>query len=133
MTYKMSGDAYRHMLAAAHRWDAPAAKELAIDQLEAQKLLSPIERIVFGRRFDLPWLHVAFVDICMRDEPLIPKEARDMVHDDAIWIAWIREKARIGKRPRSQLRSVVSGYVEEKLGLAAPPDSVDHNVNPDYH
>jgi hypothetical protein len=113
---------WKACLAAASRWEAPAVRALALAVLSGPvgAGLTPLERIVLGRRHDInSWLHPAYRDLCLREEPLTVVEVCALAPPDIVAVAAIREKLQAFKKGSNSRASLnrVDSLISERLGL----------------
>ena len=88
-------------------------RRLAIARLA--QLASPVDRILLGRRYDIPeWLGTAYLELCTRDDALSYEEGVRLGMHDVILLSDIRQSVR-GGRVTMQDRNIAI-LIERRLG-----------------
>jgi hypothetical protein len=88
----------------------PTLRTLAIRKL-SQLLLSPLDKLVLGRRYDTPdWIQPAVVALCLRPEPLTLVEAERLDLQDVVQIFTLHERVQTKQIPLDT--NVVARHVE---------------------
>ena len=101
------------MLALATQWEFADYRRLAIARLA--QLASPVDRILLGRRYDIPeWLSTAYLELCTRDDPLSYEEGERLGMRDVILLSDIRQSVR-GPRVMMQDKNIAI-LIERRLG-----------------
>ncbi|KAI0354611.1 hypothetical protein OH77DRAFT_1425677 [Trametes cingulata] len=86
-------DEWTSVLRITHRYEFDQHRALAIERLE--RLATPVERIFLARTYDiLHWLHDAYYDLCIREEPLTYDEGVRLGMQDVILLADLRQRIR---------------------------------------
>ncbi|KAF8490041.1 hypothetical protein JB92DRAFT_2552525, partial [Gautieria morchelliformis] len=81
---------WQSILRLATMWDMAQARSLAIQNLS--KTLTPIEKVVFGRKYDNPaWVLEGFTNLCLLPEYLPIEEARQLTTEDLRKYGLVRE------------------------------------------
>jgi hypothetical protein len=90
-----SVDEWSSVLSLAIKWEFDCIRDLAVDRLFP--ITTPIDKIVLGRKYyaDLShWLEQAFIDVCIRNDPLKLEEARRLSVEDIVHIGEVRHLIR---------------------------------------
>ena len=73
----------------------------AVKELTAMNI-DPVDRVVLAVKHDIPdWLFPAYVDLCIRSEPLREDEARKLGLSTTVKLACAREKLRANPQSKS--------------------------------
>jgi hypothetical protein len=100
----------------AAKWKFEAIKALAIEKLAV--LVSPIDKIVLGRRYDIvEWLKDAYKAVCEQPSVLTLEEAMRLGMEDVVTISFLRQEIRT---PFGQLRASAD-LVTKAFGLDGNP------------
>ncbi|KAI0726910.1 hypothetical protein C8Q72DRAFT_887192 [Fomitopsis betulina] len=101
------------VLALATKWDFAEYRQLAIARLA--QLASPVDRILLGRRYDVPeWLTAAYLELCTRDDVLSYDEGMLLGMHDVILLSDIRQNVRKGRITMQQGSLTI--LIEQRLG-----------------
>ncbi|KZP16648.1 hypothetical protein FIBSPDRAFT_748524, partial [Athelia psychrophila] len=91
-------DDWTAVLHLAVRWGFQSIRTLAITRLTP--IATDIDKIVLGRQYDInPWLHEAFIALCMREQNVTKEEGSRMRVDDITKINAMRQLFRQGAQP----------------------------------
>ncbi|KAF8870478.1 hypothetical protein BD779DRAFT_1455373, partial [Infundibulicybe gibba] len=83
------------LLRLVDKWDFSALYSLACARLSAPGILSAVEKIVLGRRFDIiPWFLSGYKELCQRHNVLTLEEARMLGLEDVVALANVRQQIR---------------------------------------
>ncbi|KDQ58987.1 hypothetical protein JAAARDRAFT_33720 [Jaapia argillacea MUCL 33604] len=93
-------EAWLSVLTLATKWSFDTIRYTAIRELTT--IISPIDKIVLGRRYDvLEWLEEAYLTICRRPQALSIEEGEKLGLKEAILISQVRQEVRTWERLRS--------------------------------
>ncbi|VDC03761.1 unnamed protein product [Peniophora sp. CBMAI 1063] len=117
-------DQWAVVLRLATEWQFDDIRAAAIEGLGP--LASPCEKLVLGRLHHVDnWLHPAFVELCLRPEPLNLAEVKILSHEDIVLIMTAREAVRCG-RLNPPTKNEVSAYVMKHI-LKQPDDTASRS------
>ncbi|EPS96664.1 hypothetical protein FOMPIDRAFT_1129890 [Fomitopsis schrenkii] len=101
------------VLALATKWEFADYRQLAIARLA--QLASPVDRILLGRRYDVPeWLAAAYLELCTRDDALSYDEGVRLGMHDVILLSDIRQSVRKGRLMMPE--GSIAILIERRLG-----------------
>ncbi|KDQ59110.1 hypothetical protein JAAARDRAFT_33840 [Jaapia argillacea MUCL 33604] len=104
-------DEWSSILHLAAKWGYESIRSLAIREIFP--LSSPIDKIVLGRKYDIPdWLRDAYVAVCERREPISLEEAMRLGLEEVVKISKARHELRDRRAEFVLSRSEVKEMVD---------------------